>query len=298
MGCLNSQGIFSHWFGNIHLSGKCNRSCYFCIGQHMKGVDPIDNLDQWPLLGMDDFLEKCEKHSVKEVNITGSDTDPMLYRHLEKLTAFLREKIPGIRLGIRTNGVLFEKNPELLSLFDKASISITSFDLHLYKQTMGQGSPPPIAKIKKEYPNLDLKINIVLCPETVAGGLFQSDLHKSLVKCNILGIKRVNLREPYGQAHIGDPLSSSFESSHLTLGMPTYDFDGMLVTYWDVHYVEVESVNLYANGLVSETYPVTLGHHPNGTVKDQSHFGVGRQAEQWKNKIRLSLISDPVKIGE
>lgn len=72
----------------------------------------------------------------------------------------------------------------------------------------------------------------------------------------------------------------------------------MLVTYWDVHYVEVESVNLYANGLVSETYPVTAGHHPTGFVLDQSHFGVGRQSEQWKKKVKLSLISDPVKIGE
>lgn len=67
-------------------------------------------------------------------------------------------------------------------------------------------------------------------------------------------------------------------------GMPVYFLNrGLKVVYWDVHYVEVESVNLYANGVVSEDYPVTRGHDPvAGKVEDQSHFTKsGRVHEQW-----------------
>ena len=65
-------------------------------------------------------------------------------------------------------------------------------------------------------------------------------------------------------------------------GMPTYDIDGCAVTYWDVHYVEVESVNLYATGRVSETYPITKGHASTGQVLEQSNFTHGRHMRQWR----------------
>lgn len=104
-------------------------------------------------------------------------------------------------------------------------------------------------------------------------------------------IQHVNLREPYGQPHLGNPLEL-LEPEGIRLGMPFYNVFGVDVTYWDIHYVEVESVNLYANGNVSKTYPVSLGHDPAvGKVKDQGHFSVsGRQFDQWTNKKKLIAI--------
>lgn len=67
----------------------------------------------------------------------------------------------------------------------------------------------------------------------------------------------------------------------------------MEIAYWDVHYVEVESVNLYANGVVSEDYPVTRGHDPiYGNVKDQGNYlKSGRQQEQWLSaKKKLNVL--------
>jgi hypothetical protein len=68
--------------------------------------------------------------------------------------------------------------------------------------------------------------------------------------------------------------------------MPTYRWKDMLVTYWDVHYCEVESVNLYANGRVSLTYPITKGHDYRGKVIPQEQWGAehGRHVEQWVGK--------------
>lgn len=293
MGCLNSQGQFSHWFGNIHLSGPCNRAYYFCIGQHMPGLDPVNNLDTWPLKAMDEFLAKCREHNVTEINLTGSDTDPLMYRHLPELTAFLREQIPGAVLGIRTNGVLEDRNPAMLDLFDKGSISVTSFNQAIYKKTMGRGYPPDIEGFRERHPKFRVKGNVVLCPETVLrDNKGFSDLDATLEHFAFNGFKKVNIREPYGQTHIGDPLKGTqFEQIGTIYAMPIYNVYGMQVTYWDVHYVEVESVNLYANGNVSVTYPVTLGHDPVlGTVFDQSKFSQGRQYDQWKNKRKLTVL--------
>lgn len=293
MGCLNSNQGFSHWFSNIHFSGGCNRSCYFCIGQHMMALDPYDNLSKENLDGFDVFIEKCKEKNIGEVNLTGSNTDPLLYKFQPQLIQKIRTLIPGVRIGLRTNGVLAAKNQELVKLYDKMSISITSLDPTIYKKTMGQGTPPNLKEILNIKPEMDIKINMVLCPETIES----KDFYKTLRLLKKFGIKRVNLREPYGQPHIDDPLkNSSYEGIKYlkqTLGMSTYSFGDMEITYWDVHYVEVESVNLYANGVVSEDYPVTRGHDPiYGNVKDQGKYlKSGRQQEQWLSiKKKLNVL--------
>ena len=274
MGCLNSNANFEHWFGNIHLSGKCNRSCYFCIGQHMMALDPLNNLNVWPLVNIDNFITQCKNRSVNEINLTGTNTDPLLFTHVKELCELLRREIPGVKIGLRTNGALAIQRKEVWSLFDKASISITSLDPKIYKLSMGQGEPPDVKSILN-IKDMSVKINIVLCPETVTS----NDIYNTLDVLASIGVKKVNLREPYGQPHIGSPLINPIGER---LGMPRYDWFGMDVTYWDVHYVEVESVNLYANGIVSETYPITKGHSPDGKVLGQENWKVsGRHYEQW-----------------
>ena len=275
MGCLNSTGQFNHWFGNIHLSGPCNRACYFCIGQHMMALDPLNNLDKWPLDNLDGFMRGCRERGVREINLTGSNTDPLLYRHHAELTTVLRSELPGVKLGIRTNGVLATQRAESWALYDKASVSVTSLTPELYRATMGMGEPPDIRAILALKPEMPVKVNIVLCPETVNSG----DIAKTLDALADAGVRVVNLREPYGQPHIGTPLANPVGER---LGMPRYDWLGMDVTHWDVHYVEVESVNLYANGRVSETYPITKGHAPTGEVRGQENFRTsGRVRQQW-----------------
>jgi len=274
MGCLNSEGQFSHWFGNIHLSGPCNRSCYFCIGQHMMALDSLNVLDTWPLPGIDDFIAKCLLKDVSEVNLTGSNTDPLLYEHLPELKSHLKRYIPHLTFGLRTNGVLAIQHPELWSLFDKGSISFPSFRSDVYTKMMGPGQIPDLAQILKKSSWMP-KINIVLGPENLP------HLAETISLLSDLGVQKINVREPYGQPHIGDPLTS-FPQDSTRFGMPVYKIHGVDVIYWDVHYVEVESVNLYANGRVSLTYPVTKGHAPTGKVEDQSHFPKsGRVRSQW-----------------
>lgn len=281
MGCLNSDGTFDHWFGNIHLSGPCNRSCYFCIGQYMPGQDMNNNL-AGELLGLDEFIAQCKAKGVTEVNITGTNTDPLMREGLIGLTLYLRYH--GIkRIGLRTNGVRIAVFEDVIKYFDKVSISITSFDQEVYNDTMGMGLVPPMGRIidAADAANVDVKLNVVLCPENVR----RNDITRTINTANALGIKRINFREPYGQEHIGDPFAWSLEPFKYVYGNPCYRMIGawdVECTYWDVHYTEVESVNLYADGKISLDYPVSRGHSDElGEVKDQNHFKQGRQRPQW-----------------
>ena len=287
MGCLNAGQGFQHWFSNIHFSGPCNRACKFCIGQWMPGQDSNNNLSVSPLTNIDLFLAELREREIKEINLTGTNTDPMLYRYTPDLIKYLREQHEGVVIGVRTNGALILQQLEVWNLYDKASISITSFDKDIYKATMGNGTPPDIAKIVELSQNKNLKVNIVLTPEVLSGN--EPDLVNTLNVLQQAGVTRVNLREPYGQKHIGDPVKKILgtEPAGERLGMSFYNFKGMDVMYWDVHYVHVESVNLYADGHISIQYPVTLGHSDDlGYVRDQqwhekNYTGEGRQRSQW-----------------
>jgi hypothetical protein len=154
-----------------------------------------------------------------------------------------------------------------LTHYDKGSLTVCSMTRDINRAMMG-GDPPDVAAVLAVLP--DLKVNVVLGPENFA------DVPYTLRRLYQLGIRRVNLREPFGQRHVGNPIGG--RQYHDTLGMHTYEWDrGMFVTYWDVHWVQVRSVNLYADGSVSEQYVVADDNRP------QSTFGVGRQIDQWRH---------------
>ena len=273
MGCLNSGQGFDHWFGNIHFSGPCNKACYFCIGQHMMALDGENNLSEWPLAGMDKFLKSCHSRGVDDVNLTGTNTDPSLYRHLPQLVDHLRDH--GFTVGVRTNGIA----PLDWGLFDQVSVSFPSHEPAVYEKMMGSGPMPDMDWIARTFRG-DLRVNIVLGPEN------WGSVVETIRWLAHRGVVSINLREPYGQPRLGNPLAGRVSQAGRRFGSPQYNFlEGRRlcnVLYWDVHYVHVESVNLYAGGRVSLDYPVTRGHAPSGQVQGQEHFQrSGRIRQQW-----------------
>ena len=273
MGCLNSRGQFQHWFSNIHFSGPCNRSCYFCIGQHMMALDSYNNLAQWPLDGIDQFVASVLEKNCREVYLTGTNTDPSLYKHIPELRQYLKDRIPGLLFGMRTNGVNLDS--KLAALFDRISVSFHSTNPAIYKAMLG-GEMPSIGNIVEACKDADLLFYIVLGPEN------KHRITEEVAAMAKAGVKKINIREPYGQPHVGNPLDYLAPSGE-RFGGPVYFIHGVEVMYWDVHYTEVESINLYANGHVSTTYPVTRGHDfDKGSVNGQeAFFKSGRVREQW-----------------
>jgi phage terminase large subunit-like protein len=56
----------------------------------MMALDPFDNLHKRNLDGFDEFVEKCLEHNVKEINFTGSNTDPLLHEFQKEIIANLQ----------------------------------------------------------------------------------------------------------------------------------------------------------------------------------------------------------------
>lgn len=281
MGCLNSTGSFKHWFANIHFSGKCNRNCYFCIGQFMQALEPFNNLNKENLDGFDDFIIKCKEYKITEVALTGSNTDPLLYRFIPSLKDKLGRSLDLQMFRITTNGVKVLNNLETWNLFDFASITFCSFDETINQKMMG-GVPVNIREIIKQT-KFDFRINILLSSYNI----INNDLMATIDKLIDAGTKKINLREPYGQPNMRSSLNKFLQKNKLTfthkiLGNDALTYRGCEICYWDVHYTEVESVNLYANGRVSNDYPITRGHDVSGLVLSQDNWQFeGRKYQQW-----------------
>ena len=281
MGCLNSTKTFTHWFANIHFSGKCNRNCYFCIGQFMQALEPFNNLRTEDLDGFEEFISKCQERKITEVALTGSNTDPLLYKFIPQLKEKLINRLQLDMFRVTTNGVKVLNNLEAWNLFDFASITFCSFNREINHKMMG-GEPVDIKNIIANT-SFDFRINILLSTLNICSNDLMSTIDK-LIDC---GTKRINLREPYGQPNMRLLLCSFLKQNNLEftykiLGNDALRYRDCEICYWDVHFTEVESVNLYANGRVSDDYPITRGHDSAGIVLDQTNWSVeGRKYKQW-----------------
>ena len=117
----------SHYrFANILLAGPCNLRCPYCVGGGLTRRQ--SNLDAWPLAGLDRFLAALARSGTREVSLTGTDTEPLLYRHPHALVRALRTALPDVRLSLHTNGVLVLDRLDVVHLFDRVCVSMPSFE--------------------------------------------------------------------------------------------------------------------------------------------------------------------------
>jgi pyruvate-formate lyase-activating enzyme len=268
MGCLDHPDTkFDHWSSNIHFSGPCNLDCYYCIGQFMPQLENHNSLNTAPedMAGLDKFIAEVKARGIHEVTLTGTNTDPLLYKHIAALAEYLRAEIPNLRLGIVTNGQkLWHWNSALAKTFSRVVLSVPTFDRDLYKTIEGGGHPPSMKAWRSALIMSQpiFEVNVILLPEVLPG------LWRTIA--NLIGHKvpRVNLREPYGFQRAGNPMMPALPDTHI-FGQPQYSMGNTVLTYWDVYRVQIQSVNLFANGTVTTDYAVTRGYHPEGKVIEQ-----------------------------
>lgn len=234
----------------------------------MKAVSHLDTLSTWPLPGWDRFISECKKSGVEHVSVTGTNAEPILFQHHVNLINDVCHRVPGAMVGIRTAGIPFLPT---VHLYDLVTLTFCSFDREIHAAMMGRADATDVQLFVDELEPERLKVDIPLGRKNAG-----DDLERTLVTLAAMGIRRVNLRELYGQPHVSDPLSDRehFEPCGEIYGCPRYAIEGltrpMVVTYWDVHYVRVGSINLFANGHVSKEYAVTKGvDFDRGTVIPQ-----------------------------
>lgn len=239
----------SYDFANILLSGPCNLRCPYCIGRQVDPRFNRDNLDEFPLRNLEPFVELLRRHGVRQVVLTGTNTDPQLYRHEARLIAWLREQIPGVQLSLHTNGQLALKKIAAFNLYDRVSLSLPSFDPGTYARMTGSRRVPDLAAILRES-RVPVKVSCVL-DEANAG-----EMAGFLARCRALGVRRAVLRQLYG-----DPRQWELPAGLRLVGSyrrnPVYDWEGMEVTYWRFEDTASTSLNLFSDGSISSEYLLT-----------------------------------------
>lgn len=241
-------------FGNILFGGPCNQKCAFCIGQqHPSELSPRNHGD-WPLKNLDWFVREMKSSATCRVILTGTTTDPQLYKHETKLLEYLRSEIQGCHISVHTNGLLALRKQAVFDQYDTATISINSFRPEAFKKIHGVSTMPDIGAIAaKTKPKI--KLSCVLTPDNI------HEVEDYLAQAADLGVERVALRPAFFPNQndtkrlpvLPKPLDQLSPISY-HCSNPVFEINGMEVTYWTFDQTSGKSLNLFANGLLSDKY--------------------------------------------
>jgi MoaA/NifB/PqqE/SkfB family radical SAM enzyme len=242
-----------HAFGNILLAGPCNLACPLCIGSELQSGARLNTLGRWPLPGLQLFAAALLQRGIREVSLTGENTEPMLYRHTPALLAWLRATLPGVRVSLHTNGTLILQRPELLNSFDRATISVPSL---APRTCLAMTGSPRVLQLDRivATASIPLKISTLVTRDNVA------ELPALLHRYSALGVRRVVLRKPWQNASQVAVLPRAVASRWFG-GNPVFEVEGMEVTVWDFHRTTLPCVNLHPDGTVDTNYELAGGGH-------------------------------------
>lgn len=237
-------------FANILLSGPCNLSCPHCIGKRWPARWP-ENLGQFPLAGLASFLAEVRRRGIREVSLTGVNTEPMLYACQPELLAALRTGAPGLRISLHTNGTRILREPELFNAYDRATVSLPSFRPETCLAMTGRREAldlPAILAVAR----IPVKISTLVTAEN------RAEIPEILAACRRLGVRRLVLRRLYG-----DTRSIDFFPDRAPVrcfaANPVYELDGLEVTVWDFDKTRLECLNLWSDGTIDTAYQLEEG---------------------------------------
>jgi oxygen-independent coproporphyrinogen-3 oxidase len=244
-------------FGNILFSGPCNQKCPFCIGHQL--VKTPNNLRKETLESLDEFIFLMKQSKTSKIILTGTRTDPQLYKHEENLLNRLRSDLPNTHISLHTNGLLAVPKMKTFRMYDSCTISINSFDPQTYSKLHGVKQMPNLKKILQQASNVPIKLSCVLTEDNI------HQVEEYLQTAKDLGIKRIALRHIYGDSRRW-PIQAFQNKKPIKYHQsnPVYDFDGLQVTHWIFDNTSGRSLNLFSDGTLSDKYLLTKA--PNQSI--------------------------------
>ncbi len=244
-------------FANILFAGPCNARCPFCIGQQIDPRLSVNNLNEFPPRNLDRFIELISQHAIRQVVITGTTTDPQLYRHEARLLDLLRARLPpDTQYALHTNARLALKKLDTFNLYDRVCISLPTFNAETYVKMMGVRGVPDLAAILDRARVL-IKVSCLINEHNFA------EIPNFVAHGQRLGLKRLVLRQLYGER--GEwPTIDGLTLRGEYRGSPVYDYHGLEITQWDFDRSESTSLNLFSSGVISDTYLLAETHVTSG----------------------------------
>lgn len=233
-------------FANVLLAGPCNQRCPYCIGQQVDPALNRDVLDEYPLRNQGLFAALLRQHGVRQIVLTGTNTDPQLYRHEARLIRWLRDRLPDAQISLHTNGQLAMRKMDVLNLYDRATISFPSFDPEVFYQMTLTRRMPDLAAIVRAA-RIPIKVSCLLTEHNA------DQVDDFLARCHEIGVRRVVFRREYGSARRWEPLPGRTPARFYRHN-PVYDYRGMEVTCWDFRRSSSTALNLFSDGSISDQY--------------------------------------------
>jgi molybdenum cofactor biosynthesis enzyme MoaA len=231
---------------NIFFAGPCNQHCPYCIGKQLPASLRRCNLAEFPLRNLEPFAAQLEQHSVQQVTLTGTNTDPQLYQYEAQLIRWLRIRLPGVQLSLHTNGQRALERIDVFNTYDRATISFPSFDRRTFFQMTGTRRMPDLSAIVGAS-DIPIKVSCVLSHQNVA----QAD--SFIAQCRALGIRRIAFRQQYGD-HKRWRILPQLKPVRYHRNNPVYVVHGIEVTYWQFERTTVSALNLFPNGATNAEY--------------------------------------------
>lgn len=246
-------------FANILFAGPCSARCPFCIGKQIAPALNTPNLDIFPPRNLDTFIAMVWEHRIRQIVLTGTTTDPQLYRYEEDLLTYLRQVLPGdCQFSLHTNARQALLKMTVFNQYDRVSISFPSFDPLTYRRMMGVPNPPDLAAILHQA-RVPVKISCLVDEPNAC------EIPAFLARCQSIGVRRLVLRKLYGEQRSWAnllPATPAWTGLGVYRGNPVYDYRGMEITLWDFDQTESTSINLFADGTLGTTYLLAATQPP------------------------------------
>ncbi len=236
-------------FANILFAGPCNQRCPYCIGRMVDPTLNHNNLDIFPPRNLDPFIALLRRYRVSKVVLTGTNTDPQLYRHEARLIRLLRERLPGVSISLHTNGQLALLKMDIFNMYDRATVSFPSFNPRTFARMTGTRQMPDLAAILRAA-RIPVKVSCVVTGDNV------DKVIEFMARCHEIGVRRLVFRQEFGGRRTRPILTHMTPVSYYRRN-PVYDYRGMEVTCWSFDSTTSTSLNLFADGTISDEYLLT-----------------------------------------
>ena len=251
---MNTFSWENYDFANILFSGNCNAQCPYCIGQKLEQSYP-GNLDTFPLTNFDTFLELIKEHQIPEVIFTGTTTDPLLYRHQERLLDIFEREIPHVRRAIHTNGFLIMKKLDLFQRYTKCTLSLPSFRQEIFEIMMGTKQKVPDIPTISDHSDIPVKVSRIVDMTND----FSAETEHFLETLATTKVTRVAFRKLAWDMNSWENTILQLEklwAKHIWeyRNNQVYKIWDIEITLWSFDRSESRSLNLFSDGSISHHY--------------------------------------------
>lgn len=246
-------------FANINFMGNCNLNCYFCLGNELKNDSSLKDTNGTHFScfqNLEEFKNLCFNKKIFKLYFTGLNTDPLMYKYLEKFYRSLRND--GFSVGIRTNGILALKHMELINSLQNVSYTLFSLNPKTMQLMTGSKLIPHWINIFN-FTQKDYRVTIPVTRHN------ESEIFKLINFCSsfkqkpdYIQLTKINRKKGYYKYEEDliafNNIKTELTKHHLLVnsiqGREVFRINGLKVILWDIFNNDVEGINYFTNGRI------------------------------------------------